>query len=176
MAKAARLKVYAAQLGFFETVVATPNQAAALAAWGVHRNLFADGSAAPATDAAAIAAAEAAPGVVLRRPIGSAGAYTTDAAAALDLPNAPKTSKAKRSVKAAPPKPKPDRTALTRAEREVTGARDALEQATREIEERREALDRQARDLRRDFDRHLSLLEKARAKAEAAFVKAGGKL
>ena len=51
--RARRLKVYRTELGFFDTVVAAPNQSAALEAWGVHQNLFAEHRAAVTADAAA---------------------------------------------------------------------------------------------------------------------------
>ena len=51
-----KLKVFQAQFGFFDTVLAAPSQAAALRAWGTHRNLFATGHAKLATDDAAMAA------------------------------------------------------------------------------------------------------------------------
>lgn len=50
MAKSVRLSVYVTPAGFYDAVVAAPNQKAALAAWGVHANLFADGVAGPEED------------------------------------------------------------------------------------------------------------------------------
>jgi hypothetical protein len=69
MAKGARrrLKVFQAQIGFYDTVVATPSQAAALRAWGVRQDLFAAGQARIADDAQAIDAALAHPDTPLRR-------------------------------------------------------------------------------------------------------------
>ena len=55
--KPRRLKVYQAQFGFHDSVVAAPSQAAALRAWETHQNLFADGEARLATDENAIALA-----------------------------------------------------------------------------------------------------------------------
>ena len=52
-----RLKVFQVHLGFFETVVAAPSQAAALRAWGTHQNLFADGQARVTDDPQAVEAA-----------------------------------------------------------------------------------------------------------------------
>ncbi len=66
-----RLKVFQAQLGFFETVVAVPSQAAALRAWQVHQNLFTDGQARATDDPQAAEAALAHPGVPLKRALGS---------------------------------------------------------------------------------------------------------
>ena len=68
---AAKPKVYATRIGFHDTVVAAPNQKAALAAWDVRENLFAQGAATLTEDAQAEKAALAQPGIVLRRPAGS---------------------------------------------------------------------------------------------------------
>ena len=54
---ARKLKVFQAQLGFFDSVVAAPSKAAALRAWGTHQDLFASGDARIVTDKAAAAAA-----------------------------------------------------------------------------------------------------------------------
>ena len=70
MAKAARLNVYVTPAGFYDAVVAAPNQKAALAAWGVHANLFADGQAGPEEDPAWRDQALASPGEVIRKPRG----------------------------------------------------------------------------------------------------------
>ena len=64
-------KVYQAHLGFYDTVIAAPSQASALAAWGSSQNLFRIGLAKLADDPKAIEAALAKPGMVLRRPAGS---------------------------------------------------------------------------------------------------------
>ncbi len=63
---ARRLKVFQAQFGFYDSVVAAPSQVAALRAWGAHQNLFSDGGARVATDEQAIEAALAQPEVPLR--------------------------------------------------------------------------------------------------------------
>jgi hypothetical protein len=86
VAKARRLKVFQARLGFYDTVVAAASRAAALRAWGVHQNLFADGGARPADDKTAIDAALAHPETVLKRPAGSRARFEIDPAG---LPKAP---------------------------------------------------------------------------------------
>ena len=73
-----KLKVFQAQIGFYDTVVAAPSRQAALRAWGVHQNLFAGGQAAVVTDKDAVAAAVAHPEVVLKRPAGSSGPFQSD--------------------------------------------------------------------------------------------------
>ena len=71
----ARLKVFSATIGFFDTVVATPSRRAALEAWGARQDLFGEGLAAATDDPAAKAAALAHPGTVLRRAAGSKSAF-----------------------------------------------------------------------------------------------------
>nr|MBA3810869.1 cell envelope biogenesis protein TolA [Caulobacteraceae bacterium] len=80
MAKAVKrkLKVFQAQFGFHDSVVAAPSQAAALRAWGTHQNLFADGQARIANDAKAVAAARAHPETPLRRAVGSSDAFALE--------------------------------------------------------------------------------------------------
>ena len=53
----ARLKVFTTQSGFYDLAVAAPSQAAALRAWGIHQNLFAEGMAKVASDKAVVDAA-----------------------------------------------------------------------------------------------------------------------
>lgn len=72
MPRKPRLKVYAAAAGFSEAVVAAPSQKAALQAWGARDDYFAHGVARVVDDAETVAAALAQPGVVLKRPVGSA--------------------------------------------------------------------------------------------------------
>lgn len=71
----AKLKTFTTEQGFFELAVAAPSRAAALRAWGMKHDLFAQGLARQSQDKAAIAAAQARPGEVLRRPLGSKGAF-----------------------------------------------------------------------------------------------------
>jgi hypothetical protein len=68
-------KVYETHLGFYDTVIAAPSQVSALAAWGSQQDLFRLGFAKLSKDPAAIRAALAKPGVVLRRPAGSSVPY-----------------------------------------------------------------------------------------------------
>jgi len=71
-----RLKVYTARLdGLNDYVVAAPNQGEALKAWDVHQNLFQEGLASVTDEASAVKAANARPGVVLRRPVKGKGSW-----------------------------------------------------------------------------------------------------
>ena len=66
-----RLKTYEARLdGLHDYIVAARSQADALAAWDVRQDLFAQGAACVTEDSAAVKAALASPGDVLRRPAG----------------------------------------------------------------------------------------------------------
>jgi len=103
-----RLKVFAARMGFFDTVIAAASQKAALEAWGTAQNLFRDGSACVADDPVAVAAALARPGVMLRRAAGSSDPYTEGAPAPAGPGSRPRAAKKT-------PRPKPDRGALDKA-------------------------------------------------------------
>jgi hypothetical protein len=116
---APRLKTYAAEIdGLNEWIVAAPNQTAALEAFGVNQNLFAQGAARVETAADRVKAAQSHPGVPLRRRKGSAGPFAPVASnAASDwsaaLAAAVKTPKPGKADKGAPVKPPaPSRKAL----------------------------------------------------------------
>lgn len=122
MAKAAgrKLKVFQARLGFYDTVLAVPSQAAALRAWGTTQNMFASGEAKVATDEDAVAAALAHPETVLRRPIGSSDAFAVEPKSLPNLPDLPaavskRKTPAEDKPRPVPPKP-PDRSKLNAAE------------------------------------------------------------
>lgn len=68
---ARKLKTYQTSLGFFDLAIAAPSMKAALEAWGADSNLFHQGVAKESDDLDVIEATMAAPGVVLKRPVGS---------------------------------------------------------------------------------------------------------
>lgn len=70
-----RIKVFTANLGFYETAVAARSQKMALAHWGVTRDLFREGTAKETNDPNAVEAAMRKVGLVVRRPIGSLGHF-----------------------------------------------------------------------------------------------------
>jgi colicin import membrane protein len=82
---------------------------AALEAWGPDSNLFYQGAAKESTDPDVVAATMAKPGVVLRRPVGSSGPFSEDAALPKDLGN----DKAGRKQQNRPPKTKKQPAAKT---------------------------------------------------------------
>jgi hypothetical protein len=172
---AARLKVFAARLGFFDTVVAAPSQKAALEAWGVHQDLFKDGGAAVTQDPAAQVALDH-PGVVLRRMAGSADPYAEAATIRAEglVPAGPgKPKRAGKTAAPAPPPP-PDRSALTAAEKDLSAAEAEHRREAADLDARRRALDDEAAEMERRQSRQRRDLEAALAKAQAAFRRAGG--
>jgi hypothetical protein len=83
---ARKLKTYQTSLGFFDLAIAAPSMKAALRAWGSETNLFHQGFAKETDDPAIVAATVAKPGVVLRRPVGSDGAFSEYAELPKELP------------------------------------------------------------------------------------------
>jgi hypothetical protein len=152
-----KLKVFQAQFGFYDTVVAAPSRAAALRAWGIRQDLFASGEARETTDAAAIAAATAQPETPLRRAVGSTDPFALEPTSLPKVPDAPKKAAVKPVAKAkpnAPAKPPADRSKL-----------DAAEKALRALDDRRKA---EEADLRREE----AELEARKEAAQAAYVEA----
>ena len=174
---AARLKVFTARQGFFETVVAAPSQKAALQAWGVRQDLFKEGQAAVADDPAAQAALDQ-PGVVLRRMAGSNAPFAADAtvgAAVLPPRPKPKRGKPKAAPDSPPPvKPPPDRSALSAAEAALATDRRDLEAGMQDLADRRRALDQEEASLVAYHERRRRELETALERARVEYRRAGG--
>lgn len=102
-----KLKTYQTSLGFYDQAVAAPSMKAALEAFGAKSNLFHQGIARETDDPAVVAATLAAPGIVLKRPVGSDGAFTEHAGLPTDLAEgeeaaASRSGRNKRAAKAAP--------------------------------------------------------------------------
>jgi hypothetical protein len=150
-----KLKVFQAQFGFFDTVVAAPSQAAALRAWGTHQNLFASGDARVTTDKAAVKAALEHPEVPLRRAIGSNEPFALEPTSLPDVPDAPRRVERTPRPKAAPKaKPAADRSRLDTAER-----------ALRDLDEQRKAEEERLRQ-------EEEALEERKASAQKVYVEA----
>jgi hypothetical protein len=178
-AKARKLKVYQAPFGFHESVVAAPNQSAALRAWGSHQNLFAEGLARIATDSGAIAAALKHPETPLRRAIGSSDPFELEARS---LPKAPRVDKAgagkasadrRRRPKPAPPPP--DRSALDQAERALMSLEARRRREDDRFNRRRDELNREQEAARQDYLDAKDAAERAIEAARRAYRKAGGR-
>src|SRR6201999_3314999 len=83
-----KLKTYQTSLGFFDLAVAAPSMKAALEAWGADSNLFHQGAAKQTEDPDVVAATMAAPGVVLKRPVGTSGRFKERAELPTDIAGA----------------------------------------------------------------------------------------
>jgi hypothetical protein len=151
-----KLKVFQAQFGFYDTVVAAPSRAAALRAWGTHQDLFASGEAKLTSDDAAIAAARAHPETPLRRAVGSKDAFALEPTSLPHVPDAPKKAikPAAKAKPAAPARLAADHSKL-----------DAAEKALKDLDERRK---REEADFRREAED----LEARRSAAQSAYVEA----
>jgi hypothetical protein len=159
---ARKLKTFVTSLGFFDQAIAAPSMKAALQAWGADSNLFHQGVAKQTDDPAIVAATMAAPGVILKRPVGSSGPFKEHA----DLPThvgAPAGKRGKARVHRVHKGPKPSTDPA--AERKAASAF-----AT---EERRRARQRAREEAVRDQERKRR--QAAVAKAQRAFDAARGK-
>jgi hypothetical protein len=169
---ARKLKTYVTHLGFFELALAAPSMKAALDAWGMGHNAFHQGFARETGDPKIVAATMARPGVVLKRPVGSKGAFVENAKLPKDWTLAPPRgglpkARPKKAVKK-PQKPKAAKT----DERADKAQRAAVisfekEKARREREREKEAAAEEARE-----DKDRARRERERDKAQAAFDRA----
>lgn len=149
---ARRLKTYQTSLGFFDLAIAAPSMKTALEAWGTDSNLFHQGAAEQSDDPDIIAATMAAPGVVLKRPVGSSGPFRKQAELPSNLASA--TAKGARKPAMRKPRKHPKRSGNEAADRKAALAfeeeqkrrerKRALEEATRqkERERRQKAVDK----------------------------------
>ncbi len=192
------LKTYQTSAGFFDLAVAAPSMKAALEAWGSRANLFHQGFARETHDKDVVAATMAKPGVVLRRPVGSKGAFREDPALPRDLPTAKPAARARaKKAEKAPPPPAIDEEdarksrvsfererqrrekarlkeereqehALARRERAIAKAQAALDKARTRHERRRAAIDEDRAALERRERTEDARWGKQRATLEAA--------
>lgn len=150
-----KLKTFITNLGFFELAVAVPSMKAALDAWGLSHNIFEHGFAKQTEDSKIVAATLAKPGVVLRRPVGTKGAFKEDADAPKSVPDrratTPKAA-TKKPSKVAKRETAKDRAAIISLEKErkwrdrERAAEEAAEERAQEkqdraIEKAQDALD-----------------------------------
>jgi colicin import membrane protein len=157
---ARKLKTYQTSLGFFDLAIAAPSMKAALRAWGSDTNLFQQGFAKETDDPAIVAATLAKPGVVLRRPVGSDGAFSERAELPQELP-VDKVKERTAKPRATPTEP-PAQKVDDKAAREAALAFER-ERKRRDSERRKEEAAREKERQRR---------EQAIARAEAALAEA----
>jgi colicin import membrane protein len=173
---ARKLKTYQTSLGFFDLAIAAPSMAAALRAWGSDTNLFQQGFAKETDDPAIVAATLAKPGVVLRRPVGSDGAFSERAELPRELPvdKAKERTAKPRATTREPPAQKVDDKAAREAalaferERQRRESKRRREEAAREKERKRreQAITRAERALqeaKRDHETRTKEIESERA-------------
>jgi hypothetical protein len=172
-----RLKVFQAQFGFHDSVVAAPSQAAALRAWGTHQNLFADGQARITTDPKAVEAALAHPGTPLLRAVGSDDAFALKPTALPKVPDPPKQASPKAAAKAKPEtlsKPQADRSALDAAEAALRKLDDARKREEADLRRRQDELDQRKADTQAGYVEGRRIATAAVVEARQAYRKAGG--
>jgi hypothetical protein len=170
-----KLKVFQAQFGFFDTVVAAPSRAAALRAWGVRQDLFAGGQARVTDDPQAVEAALAHPGTPLRRAVGSHDPFALNAKLPKvpDLPQGAPKAKAKPRA-ALPAKPPADRSVLDAAVSALRKIEQDRKREEADLVRRQEALDQKREAAQTGYMEARKALAVAVAKARHAWRKAGG--
>jgi hypothetical protein len=177
---ARKLKTYQTSLGFFEQAIAAPSMKAALEAWGADSNLFHQGAAKESTDSDIIAATMKMPGVVLRRPVGSEGAFGEHAELPKNLDqNGRKKPAHRRPAKAKKPSVRPDKAADRKAaqayerERQRREREEAKEEAARQKERarRQEAIDKAQAAFDTAEKKHTQRAVALRAQIEAVEMK-----
>ena len=171
-----KLKVFQTQMGFYDTVVAAPGQAAALRAWGARQDLFAGGEAKLVTDASAVAAALKHPNTPLRRAVGSNDPFRLEPSGLPRLPDAPK----RRAVtpvaqpRPAAAQPPADRSALDAAEAALRRLNDERKREEADLRRRQTELGAAKAKAQADYVEARKAAEAAVAEARQAYRKTGG--
>ena len=176
MAKARNrpLKVFQAQFGFYDTVVAAPSQAAALRAWGIHQNLFSDGQATVATDPQAVKAALARPETPLRRAVGSHDPFVLEPTGLPTIPDAPKKTRAPAKANPTPAKRPADRSRLDAAETALCKLDDERKWEEATFRRRHDELDAESAAAQADYVSARKAASAAVVGARNAYREAGG--
>jgi hypothetical protein len=179
MPRARRLKVFQAQIGFYDTVVAVPSQPAALKAWGLRQDLFASGHAKVAEDPQAIAAALEHPDIPLKRAVGTGDPFELEARPQAQPPSSsakdrPLKARAK-AAKPPPPKPPADRGPLDAAQSALEAHESAWARDEAALIRRREELEAEITEARAAHADARKAARAAIAEARSAYRKAGGR-
>ena len=161
-----KLKTFVTSLGFFDQAIAAPSMKAALETWGADSNLFHQGAAKQTEDPDIVAATMAAPGIVLRRPVGSSGPFSEHADLPTDIGDSRRPSRAAKAAKGRSPR-SPSGAADPAAERKAALAFDK-EEKRREREQAKEEAARQKERERRQhaIEKAQQALDQARRKHE----------
>jgi len=161
-----KLKTFITNLGFYELAIAVPTMKAALAAWGLEHNAFKHGFARQTDDPKIMAAAEAMPGVVLRRPIGGTGPFKEDA----DLPKV--TAAAMTAAKKAAPPSKPSKPARPPKRRLTPEIKAKPKASVIDLEKARRAREKQDQQDAKEREREEAQAQREQAKKDRAVQKA----
>ena len=162
------LRTYTAEIdGLNHWIVAAPNQAAALEAFGVHQNLFAQGLAGLTRNAELIEAANALPGVPLKRP--KAGGTFTAGPAESDWAGA-----LAQTSRMAPPRKAPSQARLDKARAALDATREEGEQRLADLEKAVETARARLATEQERVDLALQKAQGAVDAAEQAWRKASG--
>lgn len=165
-----KLKTYLTSIGFFEKAIAAPSMKAAIEAWGANPKAFKQGFAEETDDPAIVAATMEKPGVVLRRAVGTKGAFSENP----ELPESlPAITPARAPKAKAKPKPKPAKKTNRGQSAEVVSLADrraAKAAAAYEAQEASRERARQKEDAARQKEKERR--EEAVGKAEAVLEKA----
>jgi hypothetical protein len=170
----AKLKVFRTSTGFHDAYVAAPSQKAALAAWGVKDNLFAQRLAEQVTDEAVMAEALASPGVVIKKLRGSEAEHFAALGPMPERQRAkPAATEADRPPKAEKQRaPRPSREALDSAEAALQAAQDSnrseLAVLEKQISELRQRQQRLLANGERELARLQSRVEREQQRYKAA--------
>lgn len=178
MPRARRLKVFQAQIGFYDTVVAVPSQPAALKAWGLRQDLFASGHAKVAEDPQAIAAALEHPDIPLKRAVGSGDPFELEATPKAKAPppsGIDRPRKARAKAAKPPPKPPADRGPLDAAQSALEALEAAWARDEAALIRRREELEAEITEARAAHADARKAARAAIAEARSAYRKAGGR-
>jgi hypothetical protein len=161
---AKKLKTFLTSIGFFEQAVAAPSMKAALEAWGAGKNLFHQGFATETDDPAIVAATMAKPGVVLKRAVGSKGAFTENPQLPKSLPvTTPKHEPRRKPAKVAKAKSANVVSLADARAAKLAAAQYDKEQARREKEEEKKEAARA-----KERERRAAEIKKAQAALAAA--------
>ena len=161
-----KLKTFVTSLGFFDQAIAAPSMKAALEAWGADSNLFHQGAAKQTEDPDIVAATMDAPGIVLKRPIGSSEPFREHADLPKDLGDSRPPSRPAKVVKGRSRR-RPHRTADPAVERKAALAFEKEERRRERERVREEAAREQVRERRQQaIEKAQGALDKARRKYE----------
>ena len=158
MPRARRLKVFQAQIGFYDTVVAVPSQPAALKAWGLRQEH---------------------PDIPLKRAVGTGDPFELEARPQAQPPSSsakdrPLKARAK-AAKPPPPKPPADRGPLDAAQSALEAHESAWARDEAALIRRREELEAEITEARAAHADARKAARAAIAEARSAYRKAGGR-